>query len=144
MGPGKDLDILKKNYVVTGSDNSQIFIDEYKKQNPTADLLKLDAVTLFTSSTFDCIYSNKVLIHLTTNDMKKSLKKQKELLNPNVILFHSFWRGNKTETMEGLLFVYYELDTLRDIFESDFEILELKKYTEDQKDDSIYAVLRKK
>ena len=59
-------------------------------------------------------------------------------------MLHSFWRGNKTETFEGLLFVYYEIDTLREIFESDFEILKLEIYTEDKKDDSIYAVLRKK
>jgi len=144
MGPGKDLNILSKIYTVTGSDNSQIFLDRYKKQNPDADLLKLDAVTLSTDRTFDCIYSNKVLHHLTTDDMKTSLKKQKEILNPNGISFHSFWRGNKTETMEGLLFVYYELEVLKSIFESDFKILELKIYTEDQKDDSIYAVLRKK
>ncbi len=144
MGPGKDLDMLSKTYTVTGSDNSQIFLDRYKKQNPDADLLELDAVTLSTNRTFDCLYSNKVLHHLTTDDMKISLKKQKELLNPNGILFHSFWKGNKTENIEGLLFVYYELDTLRELFETDFEILELKVYTEDQKDDSIYAVLKKK
>jgi SAM-dependent methyltransferase len=144
MGPGKDLDILSKTYTVTGSDNFQIFLDRYKGKNQNADLLKLDAVTLSTDRNFDCIYSNKVLHHLTTNDLKLSLKKQKEILNPNGILFHSFWKGNKTENMEGLLFVYYELDSLRELFEHDFEILELKIYTEDQKDDSIYAILKRK
>lgn len=123
---------------------TQIFLDRYRKQNQNADLLKLDAVTLLTERTFDCIYSNKVLHHLRTDDLKTSLKKQKDLLNPNGILFHSFWKGNKTENFEGLLFVYYELDSLRELFEPDFEILELKVYTENQKDDSIYAVLRRK
>jgi len=144
MGPGKDLDILRKTYVVTGSDNSQIFLDKYKEKNQNVDLLKLDAVTLSTDRVFDCIYSNKVLHHLTTEDLKISLKKQKKILNSNGILFHSFWKGNKTENMEGLLFVYYELETLRELFESDFEILELKIYTENQKDDSIYAILKRK
>jgi cyclopropane fatty-acyl-phospholipid synthase-like methyltransferase len=144
MGPGKDLAILSKTFKVTGSDNSQIFLDRYKKENPDADLLKLDAVTLSTNRTFDCIYSNKVLHHLTTEDLKRSLKKQKELLNSDGILFHSFWRGNKTENMEGLLFVYYELETLRELFESNFDILELTLYTEIEKDDSIYVVLKKK
>ena len=144
MGPGKDLDILSKTYAVTGSDSSQIFLDRYKKQNQNVDLLKLDAVTLSTDRTFDCIYSNKVLHHLTTDDLKLSIKKQKEILNPNGILFHSFWKGDKTENIEGLLFVYYELDSLKELFEPDFEILELKIYTEDQKDDSIYAILRRK
>ena len=144
MGPGKDLDILSKTYTVTGSDSSQIFLDRYKEQNPDTDLLKLDAVTLSTNRTFDCIYSNKVLHHLTTDDLKKSLKNQKKILNTNGILFHSFWRGNKTENMEGLLFVYYELNSLRELFETDYEILELKIYSENQKDDSIYAILRRK
>lgn len=34
MGPGKDLNILRKNYTITGSDTSQIFLERYKKQNP--------------------------------------------------------------------------------------------------------------
>ena len=62
MGPGKDLDILKKNYTVTGSDNSQIFLDKYKKQYPESDLLKLDAVAIDTSRTFDCIFSTRFYI----------------------------------------------------------------------------------
>jgi SAM-dependent methyltransferase len=144
IGPGKDLDILSKIYTVTGSDNSQIFLDRYKNQNSDADLLKLDAVTLSTNRTFDCIYSNKVLHHLTTDDMKISLKKQNKILNPNGILFHSFWKGNKTETFDGLLFVYYEIKTLRKLFESEFKVLTLETYTEMEKDDSIFAVLRKK
>lgn len=142
MGPGKDLDILDENYEVTGSDNSSIFLEKYKEKNPKADLILLDAVNLNTNRKFDGIYSNKVLHHLTTEDLKTSLKNQKEILNPQGILFHSFWKGNKTETMEGLLFVYYELETLRDIFEPDFEILAMETYSELEKDDSIYAVLK--
>ena len=49
MGPGKDLDILKKLYTVTGSDNSQIFLDKYERSHPDADLLLLDAVTMNTN-----------------------------------------------------------------------------------------------
>ena len=29
IGSGNDMDILKKSYVVTGSDNSQVFLDKY-------------------------------------------------------------------------------------------------------------------
>jgi len=144
MGPGKDMDILQENYAVTGSDNSTIFLEKYKRKNPDADLLFLDAVTLKTDRKFDGIYSNKVLHHLTTDELKTSLKKQKEILNPGGILFHSFWKGDKTEKMEGLLFVYYEKEFLKKLFEPDFEILALEGYTELEKDDSIYAVLRRK
>ena len=112
MGPGKDLDILGENYAVTGSDNSPIFLEKYKEKNPKADLLLLDAVTINTDRKFDGIFSNKVLHHLTTEDLKTSLKNQKNILNPQGVLFHTFWKGNKTEEMEGLLFVYYEMETL--------------------------------
>ena len=67
MGPGKDLNILSKYYDVTGSDYSKLFLDLYREKyrNMKVDLLVLDARTLDTSKTFDCIYSNKVLYHLT-------------------------------------------------------------------------------
>jgi trans-aconitate methyltransferase len=75
MGPGKDLDILKKYYKATGSDISLFFIERYKKQYPNADVLQLDARSLRLNRRFDCIYSNKVLIHLTKKECHKSLKK---------------------------------------------------------------------
>jgi len=113
IGPGKDMDILKKSYTVTGSDNSQIFLDKYKEKYQDADLLLLDAVTLQTDRKFDCIYSNKVLHHLTKEDLAKSLQRQKDVLNSNGIVFHSFWKGNKVENMDGLLFTYYEIEDLK-------------------------------
>ncbi len=144
IGPGKDMDILKKSYTVTGSDNSQIFLDKYKKNHQDADLLLLDAVTMKTNKRFDCIYSNKVLHHLTKEDLTNSLQRQKQMLNPCGIAFHSFWKGNRVEEMEGLLFTYYETEDLKKITESYFEILALETYTEMEKDDSIYVVLRTK
>ncbi len=142
MGPGKDMDILRKSYAVTGSDNSQIFLDKYREKYQDADLLPLDAVTMKTDRKFDCIYSNKVLHHLTKEDLVESLQRQKGMLNPNGIAFHSFWKGNKVEEMEGLLFTYYETEDLKEMAESDFEILALETYAEMERDDSIYVVLR--
>ena len=145
MGPGKDLDILNKSYTVTGSDSSKIFLDKYKKKEKgTVDLMHLDAVNIQTTKKFDCIFSNKVLHHLTKEDLKKSFQRQKKILNPNGIAFHSFWKGNKIEKIKDLLFTYYEIDDLTKIINSDFDILELKTYAEFEHDDSIYAVLRNK
>ena len=45
MGPGKDLDILREYYKVTGSDSSQIFVNRYKKIHPESDILQIDAKT---------------------------------------------------------------------------------------------------
>ena len=144
MGPGKDLDILSKNFTVTGSDNSQAFLDRYKKKNPESDLLKLDAVTLDTDRTFDCIYSNKVLHHLHKEDLKKSIQRQTEIVKPNGIIFHSFWKGNKDENYEGLLFTRYQIDELKEIIGDSFDILTMNVYTEMEQQDSIYIVLKKK
>ena len=141
MGPGKDLDILSKKYTVTGSDSSQVFLDRYKKQNPNSDLLKLDAVTIPTNRTFDCIFSNKVLHHLTRDELRKSLQRQKDILNPNGIAFHSFWKGDKDENYDGLLFTKYQIDGLKEIIGDLFDILVINVYTEMEKDDSIYVVL---
>lgn len=143
-GPGKDLDILKKTYKITGSDNSQIFLDKYKEKHQDADLLLLDAVTIHTDRKFDCIYSNKVLHHLPKEDLVKSLQRQKEILNRNGIAFHSFWKGSRVEEIEGLLFTYYKTEDLKNMVKSDFDILDMATYTEIEKDDSFYTVLRVK
>ena len=142
MGPGTDLNILNKIFTVTGSDNSQIFLDRYKKLNPDADLLKLDAVTIPTDRTFDCIYSNKVLHHITRDDLKKSFQRQKDILNPDEILFHSFWKGDEDENFDGLLFTKYENDSLKEIIGDIFDILKIETYTEIEKDDSLYVILK--
>ena len=144
MGPGKDMDILKKWYTVTGSDNSQIFLDKYKNKHQDSDLLLLDAVTIQTDRKFDCIYSNKVLHHLTKEELVNSFQRQKDVLNLNGIAFHSFWKGNKTENIEGLLFTYYNIKELKKIVESNFDILAIETYTEIEKEDSIYTVLKKR
>jgi len=142
MGPGKDLDMLKEDYRVTGSDLSQIFIDRYEKVNPGADLLLLDAVAIETDRTFDSIYSNKVLHHLTKGALLKSMKRQKEVVHKDGILLHSFWKGDKTEEFEGLFFQYYLGDELRRSFEPHFDILHIASYTEMEDNDSIVVVLK--
>jgi cyclopropane fatty-acyl-phospholipid synthase-like methyltransferase len=143
IGPGRDFDILKKTYMVTGSDSSQVFLDRYKKNNKNADLLQLDAVTIRIDRKFDCIYSNKVLHHLTKAELKKSFARQKEVLNQNGIVFHCFWKGDKVEKKRGPLFMYYEIDVLKKIIGNNFDIIEIKIFTEMEKDDSIYVVLKK-
>jgi 2-polyprenyl-3-methyl-5-hydroxy-6-metoxy-1,4-benzoquinol methylase len=144
MGPGTDLDILKKYYCVTGSDSSEIFINRYKKKHPNADVLVIDAKEMEIDRKFDCIYSNKVLIHLTKDECIDSLKKQKKVLNPKGILFHSFWHGEKIEKHHGLLFTYYTEDELRSIVKDDYKILKIQKYMEFEKEDSLYVILQRK
>ncbi|GAA0182146.1 hypothetical protein SH2C18_45740 [Clostridium sediminicola] len=144
IGPGKDLDLLKNDFIVTGSDNSYLFINSYKEKNPDADLIFLDATKMNTPQKFNCIYSNKVLQHLTREEFKISLNKQKEVLNKNGILFHSLWYGDTVETYNDLRFTYYTENSLKQIIGESFEILEMNLYTEMEVDDSLYIVLKKK
>lgn len=133
MGEGKDLELLSKAYKVVGSDNSDVFINKYKEKNTGIEVLQLDATVMDIERTFDCIYSNKVLHHLTKNDFEKSLKLQKSILNNNGIIFMTLWHGeHKEETMlEGdLRFTYYLEADIREIVENE--------------NDSLLVVLRKR
>ena len=69
----------------------------YKEKNPESDILKIDAKDIKIKRKFDCIYSNKVLIHFTKEECLSSFKQQKNILNNEGILFHTFWYGTKTE-----------------------------------------------
>jgi cyclopropane fatty-acyl-phospholipid synthase-like methyltransferase len=142
MGPGTDLDLLNQTYRVTGSDSAQAFLDIYRERNERADLLLLDAATLDTDRRFDGIYSNKVLIHLSEDELQQSFLRQEDVLNPQGILFHSFWHGDKEEFFHGLRFRYYTEEKLLGIVELRFEVVAMERYTEMEDDDSIYLVLR--
>jgi len=143
MGPGIDLDILAEDYDVTGSDNSDIFLERYRAKHPKTKLLNLDVTHLPSNTTYDCIYSNKVLHHLTTDELCSSLTQQAAMLKTNGLLFHSFWEGEGTEEMHGMRFTYHSIDTLTDIVGDMFKVERIQIYTEMEKDDSLYAILRK-
>ena len=143
IGPGKDLDLLAQTYVVTGSDNSSLFLDLYREKHPEADLLQLDAVSLATKRKFDCIYSNKVLHHLPKSDIHRSFSRQKELLVANGLLLHSFWFGLKEESYHGLHFAYYSEEELLDTIGAGFDLVAIERYQEMEEGDSFYILLRK-
>ena len=140
---GKDLDILKKHYKAYGSDNSKAFLDVYKENNEDSQVLLLDAVTIDTDKKFDCIYTNKVLQHLTKQELNESILRQHDVLNNKGLLFHTFWRGDSEEMYDGLRFVYYEKDELMNAFKGSFKIVDINYYTEEDDNDSIYIILQK-
>ena len=144
MGPGKDLDLLREQFRVTGSDSSQAFLKRYRQAHPDADLLQIDAAVLDTERHFDAIYSNKVLHHLTKTQLKSSFRQQAQLLNNAGILLHSFWYGDKEEAFSGLRFVYYTEQTLGEMLGDGYEILEIQRYAEMEEGDSFYVVLKKR
>lgn len=143
MGPGKDCEILSEFFRVTGSDNSKVFLERYRKKDAGADLVLLDAVTMDIERRFDGIYSNKVLHHLTKTELGESLRGQRRVLNNDGILFHSFWYGDREEEFSGLRFVYYSEESFGEVVDSGYEIVESERYAEMEENDSIYFVLKK-
>jgi len=142
MGPGVDYELLSEYFNVLGTDFSPIFIERYKSMHPDANVCILNAITMDIDQKFDGIYSNKVLMHFEKNEMIASLVKQKKMLNNGGIMVHSLWKGTTTEAYDGLRFVYYTEEILRDCLEGHFEILEIQSYKEMEEDDSIFIVLR--
>jgi len=143
MGPSIDLELLAHHYRVTGSDISRAFLDRFRNLNQDADLVQLDAETIKTTTRFNGIYSNKVLHHLSPEQLHNSFLRQHDALLNEGIALHSFWLGNREETMHGLHFQYYQGEFLHSLVEPSFTILESTHYSEFEHNDSLYLVIKK-
>ncbi|CAD7703884.1 unnamed protein product [Ostreobium quekettii] len=149
MGPGKDLDLLLgRGYRATGSDRSETFLEMYRAaRGEGADVELLDAVTIETDRRFDAVYTNKVLHHLTEEQLDASLARQWEVTNPGGFGVHTFWHSEKEpEVMFGsLLFTYYTKETIvKKITETGkWAVVEATVYKEMEDDDSVCVVLRR-
>lgn len=140
MGPGVDLNLLKTYFKATGSDYSQFFLNRYRGSNPDCDLIQLDAVELDTERVFDCIYSNKVLHHLTDKELTKSLRRQRQVLSDKGLIMHSFWHGTGVDEHHGLKFVNQTEESLRSIIGEIFNVLDVVVYKEMEDGDSLYVL----
>ncbi len=143
IGPGKDFKLLSQRYKATGSDFSNAFLERYRAIDAAADLLQLDARTLDTDRHFDAIYSNKVLIHCSTEELQQSFDRQHEVLNDNGLMLHSFWYGEGQQEFGELTMVSHNERELKAMLEGNFEILALEKHARMAEGDSIYVVARK-
>ena len=144
MGPGKDLLALSKFYEVTGSDISPIFLDDFRSAHPEIEVLEVDAANFSLERKFDCIYSNKVLYHLSVHDCQKSLQLQAKHLNDCGIIVMTLWYGtHREEFYEGLRFVYYTESEIRGLIPDGLKIETIERYTEIEQDDSLLIVLKK-
>ncbi|MGI9552950.1 MAG: class I SAM-dependent methyltransferase [Aurantibacter sp.] len=143
-GPGTDWEILDANFNVVGSDNSDEFIKRLAAKHPNGEFHNLDAITITTDQKFDGIYSNKVLHHLTDSELESSIKKQYEVLHPQGIVCHSFWKGEGSEVFKGLFVNYHSIITIGNLLDNSFEVLVTESYKEFEDDDSILLIARKR
>jgi SAM-dependent methyltransferase len=142
-GPGNDWKLLNKDYQVLGSDNSPEFLRRVRAANPEGTFIELDAVTIDTNGKFDGIYSNKVMHHLNESELFDSIKRQFDVLNTNGVICHSFWKGEGSEVFKGLFVRYHTKDSLKEFFESHFDILLIEEYAEFEDGDSLLLIARK-
>ncbi len=146
MGTGVDLISLSSDYDVLGSDNSHLFIEDFKKKSDIKAMV-LDAVDININRNFDCIYSNKVLPHLAKEDFIKSLNSQSKHLSTKGIIFATLWAGEYREEFEfdgQLRFVYYDESTLKYIIPHELHLEQLIYYSEFEANDSLIMILRRK
>ena len=143
-GPGTDWNILRRDFNVIGSDNSNVFLDHLYSNYPNGRFLELDAITLNTKDKFHGIYTNKVLHHLKDDELIASIKRQHEVLHPKGIICHSFWKGEGSEIFKGLYVNYHTQESLTTFFKTHFEILSISGYKEFKTDDSLLLIGKKK
>lgn len=144
MGLGADLLALSQYYQVIGSDFSPIFLSEFRSEHPEIEVLELNAADFSLNQKFDCIYSNKVLYHLSVDEFRQSLQIQAEHLNKNGIIFMTMWYGTyREEFYEDLRFVYYTEHEIIELLPKELEIEAIERYTEMEENDSLLIVLRK-
>ena len=141
-GLGYDVNHFKKRYSVTGSDMSDEFLRRCKKKYADVPFIKLDAVSISVDKTFDCVFSNKVLHHLTLENLKKSFKRQQKVIVRNGVFAHTFWLGDKEFTMEGMLFVFHDRESLINLVSEYFTIFETYDYKEFEEGDSIFIMAK--
>lgn len=143
-GPGSDWKILNSYFKTTGSDNSKVFLNHLSNAHPDGDFLLVDAIEIKLNQNFEGIYSNKVLHHLKLDELKLSIKAQFNILGNEGIICHSFWKGEGKDTYNGLFVQYHNVDSLKELFEEDFDILQLEKYKEFDEGDSILLIAKKR
>lgn len=147
-GAGLDMPFLTEHYQVTGSDLSKEFLSRCVQKFPDTLFIQLNAVTVNINDQFDCIYSNKVLHHLTEDELVESLNNQAKHLNPDGIIAHSFWIGHKLDIenkeMFGLRFNYYKIEYLLKLISCRFKVLSSLNYTEFDENDSLFVIAQKR
>lgn len=143
-GPGTDYELLTEDYVVTGSDYSLEFLKRLQNKYPTGNFIHFNAANFSLKTSYDALYANKVLQHLTNTELEYFIKKQVEILNEKGIVCLTFWSGDGEENFKGMFVNYHQKENLQALFSPYFNILSLETYKEFETDDSIVLIAQKK
>lgn len=132
-GYGRDCGVFcEKGYDVTGIDLSQGMLDVAKKNVANVEFIKMSVRDLrFEDYTFDGIWCNAVLLHLSKKDTQKAIEELARVLKNQGIMYVSVRKGeNKELVKEGpedtpRYFTYFSEDEIEKYFrECGFEIID--------------------
>lgn len=144
-GPGNDFELLREKYDVTGSDYSPAFIEMLQMRFPENEIVQLDAITIETDRAFDAVYSNKVLHHLSNEDLKASFARQAEILSPKGFVFHLVWKTLEAPKEDmGVEFHMRNIEQIKEAMGDVFEIVEVEEFCEFDDGDSLAILAQKK
>jgi len=135
-GHGPDIAALTKRYQVTASDLCNGMVSHLRASHPALSVLGLDAVTIDSPGAFDAIFSNKVMQHLSDEQLHQSMRRQQLVVRRGGIIAHTFWANSggrsvsKTDRCPlGIVAKY-------------FEIAEVVQYGAFLADDSLLVIAR--
>ena len=145
MGEGKDQILLKEaGFNPTASDSSEPFIAQYNKDNEVEPAIFVDAITMDIDESYNAIYANKVLQHLSEEEFTKSLKNQAEHLTSKGYLLFSLWYGTDSGNMGGVFYMSHTEQTLVGAIPESLELITFSRYTEMDENDSFWVILQKR
>lgn len=88
-------------FSVTGVDLAETFLDEARKNVPSGTFLKADVMNLpFPEGTFDAIWANAVLVHLSKDELLPALKSFARVAKKDAKLFLRMKQENPDMTAE--------------------------------------------
>jgi cyclopropane fatty-acyl-phospholipid synthase-like methyltransferase len=90
-GLGHDIAWISKHYRLTASDQCETSIAGLRMAFPSLPVLHLDATTIQCLKPFDAIFSNKLMQHLSADEFRSSLERQRQVVKPGGIVAHTFW-----------------------------------------------------
>lgn len=136
---GADYAALWETYQVTGSDYSPAFL-EYLRAKYQKEFLEIDARNFKLAEPVDAIYSNKVLHHLSPQELEQSFACQAQNLRSKGLMCHSFWFGEGEEHHGDFTVYSYNLESLSALHGPSWQLVKALKYEEFEAEDSLLAV----
>ncbi|NQZ84733.1 MAG: class I SAM-dependent methyltransferase [Nanoarchaeales archaeon] len=129
-GPGFQTKYLtEKGFNTTGIDNSEEMIKQGREiyKNSNIKLLELKNINKL-NQTFDGIWAEAVLFHISKQDFKDTINNFNKLLNKEGLLYFSLKQGSEELILEdGRFFAYYKKEEILNSLNSKFELLNYRE-----------------